>query len=91
MVKPNTSKVKVGDIVRVMKVPPKLTDSAGIDTPGVFARALGKTFRVEGISERGHLQLVVAERKPSPATYESDTIWIEPDFVQPVSSNASED
>jgi hypothetical protein len=80
---------KAGDLVRVVKIPPALSDSAGIGTPGVFERALGKTFRVDTVSQHGHLQLVVAERRPSQTTYESDTIWIEPEFVEPVSSNAT--
>ena len=83
MVNPNPN-FKVGDFVRVVKIPPALNDTAGIDTPGVFERALGKAFRVEGVSELGHLELVVAERHPSRDTYESDTIWIEPEFVEAV-------
>jgi hypothetical protein len=74
-------KYKVGDWVRVVKIPSDLTDPAGIDTPGVFKRALGKTFRIEGFGDYGHLELVVAERRPSSKRYESDTIWIEPEFV----------
>ena len=88
MVKP-TPNPKVGDLVRVVKIPPALSNSAGIDTPGVFERALGKTFRVDTISQHGHLELVVAERMLSKSTYESDTIWIEPEFVELVSSNAT--
>jgi len=60
----------------VTKLPPNLPDGAGIDTPGVFLRALGKMFRVEGFDEYGHLELVVAGGRPTP-----DTIWIEPEFV----------
>ena len=67
--------------MRIAKVPPHLTDSASIDTPGVFKRALGKIFRVEGFDKHGHLELVVAERRSSPNKYESDTIWIAPRFV----------
>jgi hypothetical protein len=63
---------KVGDSVTIKRVPAGLTDSAGIGTPGVFKRALGKTFRVAGIVEHGHLELEVTRR---------DTIWIEPEFV----------
>jgi hypothetical protein len=63
---------KVGDRVRIQKIPSRLSDSAGIDTPGVFSRALGKTFRVAGIAEEGHLELEVTKH---------DTIWIEPEFV----------
>jgi len=74
----NTGKpqLKPGDFVRIVKIPPDLNDSAGIDTPGVFARALGGTFRIKGIEEHGHLEIVVTE---------SDTIYIEPEFVEAVS------
>jgi hypothetical protein len=88
MVKP-TPNFKVGDLVRVVKIPPALSDSAGIGTPEVFERALGKTFRVDTVGQHGHLELVVAERRPTKSTYESDTIWIEPEFVEPVSSDAT--
>jgi hypothetical protein len=88
MMKPNPH-FKVGDLVRVIRIPPALSDSAGIGTPGVFEHALGKTFRVDTVDQHGHLEFVVAERRPSNSTYESDTIWIEPEFVEPVSSNAT--
>ena len=64
-----------------MKVPPNLSAGEAMDTPAVFRRAVGKSFRVEGIDEYGHLELVVAERRPKRDKYESDTIWIEPEFV----------
>jgi hypothetical protein len=67
---------QIGDMVKVIKIPPDLHDAASIGTPEVFARALGKTFRVEGIGEYGHLELVVSQR---------DSIWIEPEFVEIVS------
>jgi hypothetical protein len=73
--------IKIGDRVTVTTLPPNLDDRAGIGTPEVFHRALGKTFRVEGIDRYGHLELVVAERWPTPDTYESDSIFIEPEFV----------
>ena len=76
-----TPQFKVGDRVTVITLPPNLDDRAQIDTPEVFRRALGKTFRVEGFGKYGHLELVVAERRPTPNTYESDTIFIEPEFV----------
>ncbi|HYY36074.1 MAG TPA: hypothetical protein VE867_06850 [Candidatus Binatia bacterium] len=80
--------IRAGDMVRVIAIPPDLDDRARIDTPQMFQSALGKTFRVEGISEHGHLELVVAERTPSADTYESDTIWIEAEFVEKVSENS---
>ena len=81
---PKKSRFKEGDFVRIMKIPSDLDDSAGIGTPGVFARALGGTFRIDGIDEHGYLEIVVAERRPTPTTYESDTIYLEPGFVEPV-------
>ena len=77
--------IRKGDMVRLISIPPDLDDRAGIGTPQVFQSALGKTFRVEEISEHGHLELVVAEHHPSSDTYESDSIWIEPHFVERVS------
>jgi len=70
-----TRQLQVGDKVKVLAIPQGLDDTAGIGTPEVFQRALGKTFRVAGFGEYGHLELVVSR---------SDTIWIEPGFVEAV-------
>jgi hypothetical protein len=78
MVRPR--QISVGDTVRVIAVPPDLHDSAGIGTLEVFASAVGKTFRVEGIGEYGHLELLV-DRAGTATSRSSDTIWIEPEFV----------
>jgi len=71
-----------------VKIPADLHEAAHIGTPRVVEQALGKTFRVEAVSELGHLELVVAERHPSQDTYESDTIWIEPEFVEAIDDAA---
>jgi hypothetical protein len=81
MAAPQRTKFEIGDLVRIEKIPGELHYMAGIGTPEVFERALGKTFRVQGFNGFGQLELVVAERHPSAETYESDTIWIEPQFV----------
>jgi hypothetical protein len=70
---PINRQFKVGDLVRIVRIPPDLHDAAGIGTPEVFADAVGKTFRIEGFGEYGHLELTVSA---------SDTIWIEPEFVE---------
>jgi hypothetical protein len=80
MKKPHT--FKVGDIVRVVKVPPSLHDAAGIGTPEVFADAVGKTFRIEGFSEYGHLELFVRRDGTADDGHPLDSIWIEPGFVE---------
>ena len=69
----------LGDLVTVIRIPPGLKDVKGLQTKRVFRRALGKTYRIEGIAEFGHLELIVTKR---------DTIWIEPEFVVLASANA---
>jgi hypothetical protein len=67
-------KFKIGDRVKVIGNPPDLDDSAGIDTPGVFKRSLGRTFSIRRFGKYGHAELEVTKR---------DTIWIEPQFLSP--------
>ena len=83
MVKPR--EIRKGDMVRVIRIPSDLDDRTGIGTPQVFESALGKTFRVEGIGEYGHLELIVSQTSTGSSCYTSDTIWIEPGFVEKVS------
>lgn len=66
------AKFKIGDQVKVTEIPPDLDDRAGIGTPEVFKRALGRTFRIEGFDRYGHAELQVTRH---------DTIWIEPEFL----------
>ena len=80
MVKPHT--FKVGDIVRIVKIPPDLHDAAGIGTPEVFANAVGKTFRIEGFGEYGHLELFARRGDAVDDSHPLDSIWIEPEFVE---------
>ena len=76
--------IRKGDMVRVVGIPPDLDDRAGIGTADVFESALGRTFRVEAIAQYGHLELVVHQTGTG-SGYTSDTIWIEPEFVEKVS------
>lgn len=88
MVKPSRHKFKVGDLVRVVAIPADLHDAAGIGTPEVFVGAVGKTFRIEGFGEYGHLELVVSRRTATEGSFDSDTIWMEPEFVEAVDDAA---
>ena len=69
-------------MIRVVKVPPGLHDAAGIGTPEVFADAVGKTFRIEGFDEYGHLELFVRRSITAEDRHPVDSIWIEPEFVE---------
>jgi hypothetical protein len=82
MVKPH--RFNVGDTIRVVGIPPGLHDAAEIGTPEVFRDAVGKTFRVEGFDEHGNLELEVWRTDLSNTQSVPDTIWIEPEFVEPV-------
>jgi hypothetical protein len=81
MVALGPNRFEVGDLVRVEKMPSDLRDTAAIGTPEVFERTLGKTFRLQGFNALGYLELVVAEHHVTADAYDSDTIWIEPEFV----------
>lgn len=65
-------KFKVGDFVKITKIPASVKDRARINTPKVFKQALGKVFRIQAFDEYGHLELQVTDR---------DWIWLEPEFA----------
>jgi hypothetical protein len=90
MARRQRSRFKAGDRVRVIRVPPGLDDKAVIGTPRVFGAALGKTFRVQEISEHGLLELHLREsgREAKRLGDGAHIIWIEPEFVQKVRENA---
>ena len=73
--------LKVGNWVRVTRVPPGLKDSPGLETKAVFKQALGKTFRINAFGHYGHIELQVSRKRSSDGVWHLDTIWIEPEFV----------
>jgi hypothetical protein len=73
---------KVGDKIKVVKVPSGLHDAAGIGTPELFQRLLGKILRIEAFDEYGHLDLNVFDDGSQTPDYCHHTIWIEPEFVE---------
>ena len=79
-----SKRFKTGDFIKVVRIPPGLKNMPGMNTIGVFQRALGKTFPIEGFDEHGHLELLVASKGPDKSRiWDLDTIWIEPEFVMP--------
>jgi hypothetical protein len=80
MVKPHT--FKIGDMVTVTQAPSELHDAAGIATPELFSRVVGKTLRVDGFGRYGHLELNVLDDGSQAPDYCHNTIWIEPEFVK---------
>ena len=80
MVKPH--QFRIGDLVKVVQIPPDLNDAAGIDTPELFQRVVGKTLRIDGFERYGHLELNVLDDGSQASDYCHHTIWIEPEFVE---------
>jgi hypothetical protein len=76
--------MKVGDSVRVLKVPSNLQDNSELGTSSVFEKCLGHVFPVVNIREDSMIELEVGEVVGKPSYME--TIWIEPDCVAVVDS-----
>lgn len=77
---------KVGDKVRLMRVPPYLyTDNpVDQDTAEFIGRCVGKIFRVEDFDGYGQLELWVTEKGNQRRVRDrhSHVIWTEPEFVE---------
>ena len=77
---------KVGDKVRLMRVPPYLyTDNpVNQDTAEFIGRCVGKIFHVEDFDGYGQLELWVTEKGNQRKVRDrhSHVIWTEPEFVE---------
>jgi hypothetical protein len=82
MVEPH--QFRVGDLVKVVQAPPDLHDAAGIGTPELFQRVLGKILRIDGFGRYGHLELNVLDDGSQAPDYCHHTIWIKPQFVKAI-------
>jgi hypothetical protein len=71
--------MKVGDSVRVLKVPSNLLDDPEFRTLSVFEKCVGRLFPVVGIREDGMIEIEIGEVLGKPSNME--TIWIEPDCI----------
>jgi hypothetical protein len=72
--------MKVGDKVKIVRIPQYLTDDGVMNTKSVFEKCLGHVFRIRGF-EKDWLELNVG--KVTGKRFE--TIWIEPECVELVS------
>jgi hypothetical protein len=66
----------VGDVVRLIEIPPAVLHDAPEETRVVFEQALGETFVIRGFGPYGHAELHISKSK------RFDTIWVEPDCLQ---------
>jgi hypothetical protein len=71
--------MKIGDTVRVMKIPADLPpDNAQLQT--LFKGCLNKSFKVAGIDDEGLVELHVGEAFGSAP--EHHKVWLEPNHVK---------
>lgn len=70
---------RVGDRVRVVSLPD--VSNLAVSTRVAFRLALGKVFKVEGIGEHGHLELVLGPEADQRLGGFMNTIWIEPEHT----------
>ena len=75
--------MKVGDIVRLIGIPPNLPkgDDA-LPTPAVFQECLGHRFVIQGFNEIGWAEIAVE----SVTGKVGESIWVELEFLEMVSS-----
>ena len=75
---------KIGDKVRVLRVPPSVELEMPAETVELFRRCVGQAFCIDGFDEYGHLKLSIADNVSQVPVFSKDTIWIEPEFVESV-------
>jgi len=85
--------MKVGEWVRVVGVPPNLTDKEDMRTRTLFENCLGKVFRIEAIDEvegfpypliELHVGHILGKER------NADAIWVEPEYLEPAESDRPE-
>ena len=78
--------LKVGSLVRVLRVPPPVAQQMPEETREIFRRSVGHVFRVEGIGKYGHLEINVTDDGVQAPNCCHHTIWIESEHVEAVAS-----
>lgn len=75
--------MKIGDTVRIIGIPKNLPDD-DLGTRTLFERCLNRAFPIAGFNEYGMIELQVGAAVGEPSW--KQTIWIEPEFLEPVAS-----
>jgi hypothetical protein len=73
--------MKVGDIVRLMGIPPDLEDFPDLPTKSTFQRCLGNEFTVTAITENGRAELPIG----SVTGNKGEKIYVSPSFLDVIS------
>jgi hypothetical protein len=73
-----------GDFVRVLCVPPAIERNMPGFVAGLVGRTTGRTRRVDAVTPSGLLEFNVLRDGSQAEDSRNYTIWIEPQFVEPV-------
>ncbi len=76
--------MKIGDKIRVMKVPAGLRDDHDLRTRTLFDLCLGRIFPIAGI-DTNRIELHVGEMLGVPA--HTHSIYIEPEYVEVIETS----
>jgi len=93
----SSRKLKVGALVRLLAVPPLVEsrpDKEELNTKQVFRQSVGHVFRVRGIgtnstpgARTNHIELWVSRGSDCDDVAKADTIWVEPEYIEPVNES----
>lgn len=83
------SSIKIGDTIRVLRVPPDVERFMPPETQELFRRCVGQVLRVEGFDDYGGLELLVLDDGSQAPSHGHHTIWIEPEYVELITNAAS--
>ena len=74
--------VRIGDTVKLIRVPKGLSSSPDLPTESVFRKCLGHEFQVTGINDYNMAELIVESITGSVG----ETIWVEPQYLDVVAA-----
>lgn len=75
--------------MRVLRVPPLVDEQGPEETRQLFHQCVGRILRVDGFGAYGHLELNVTDDGSQAPDECHHTIWIEPEFIECVTSQTS--
>ena len=77
--------MKVGSKVRVIGIPDGLEEYPDLPTKSTFMKCVGREFVIAGFNEVGMAELGIESVNGSVG----ETIWIEPQFLELISSSST--
>jgi hypothetical protein len=78
--------MKVGDKIRILRLPEGLCDDERLQTRSLFELCLGRTFPIAGIQPVPEIDSELLELKVGETAY-MHSIWIEREFVEIVEAS----